>query len=147
MKNWLVLLLGLSFSGLSIAADYSQPEVAIEARKNQFEDIKASFKQLRYLIIQDQPDLQEARRYADEMAVLSQPLLQMFRTQSASGDTKALPRIWQSWPRFEKQMQDFIDLTEKTAESLKYANKEDARMYVQQTAKSCKSCHRFFKQR
>lgn len=147
MKVWFALLTGLILSGAAVAEDYSDPNKAINARQNQFEDIKASFKQLRFIVIQKQFDEKAAREEANQLVVLSQPLLEMFRTPSFQGDTKALDRIWENWPRFEKQMNEFIGLTEKTAESLKYANQEDARMYIDQAAKSCKSCHRLFKAR
>ncbi|MDX1321153.1 MAG: cytochrome c [Oceanospirillum sp.] len=147
MNKLVALLVGLMFTGNVIAADYSAPDVAIKARQDQFEDIKASFKQLRFIVIQKEFDASAAKAEADKLAELSQPLVEMFRVRSHEGDTKALDRIWDNWPRFEKQMLEFIDLTEKTADSLKYANQEDARMYVNRAAKSCKSCHRLFKAR
>ncbi len=147
MKVWIALLAGLIFTGNVLAADYSNPDVAIKARQDQFEDIKASFKQLRFLVIQKDFDAAAAKTEANNLAQLSQPMVDMFRVRSDKGDTKALDRIWDNWPRFEKQMNEFIELTEKTAESLKYANQEDARMYVDRTAKSCKGCHRLFKAR
>ncbi len=147
MNKLVALLVGLMFTGNVIAADYSAPDVAIKARQDQFEDIKASFKQLRFIVIQKEFDAAAAKAEADKLAELSQPLVEMFRVRSHEGDTKALDRIWDNWPRFEKQMLEFIDLTEKTADSLKYANQEDARMYVNRAAKSCKSCHRLFKAR
>ena len=147
MNKLVALLVGLMFTGNVIAADYSAPDVAIKARQDQFEDIKASFKQLRFIVIQKEFDAVAAKAEADKLAELSQPLVEMFRVRSHEGDTKALDRIWDNWPRFEKQMLEFIDLTEKTADSLKYANQEDARMYVNRAAKSCKSCHRLFKAR
>ena len=147
MNKLVALLVGLMFTGNVIAADYSAPDVAIKARQDQFEDIKASFKQLRFIVIQKEFDASAAKAEADKLAELSQPLVEMFRVRSHNGDTKALDRIWDNWPRFEKQMHEFIDLTEKTADSLKYANQEDARMYVNRAAKTCKSCHRLFKKR
>jgi len=147
MKAWVALLAGLVLSINAPAADYSNPDEAIKARQDQFEDIKASFKQLRFLVIQKQFDAMAAREEADKLVELSQPLVAMFRTRSDQGDTKALDRIWEHWPRFEKQMNEFVELTKKTADSLKYANQEDARMYVNQAAKSCKGCHRLFKAR
>ncbi|MFG1490819.1 cytochrome c [Oceanospirillum sp. HFRX-1_2] len=147
MKVWIALLAGLIFTGNVLAADYSNPDVAIKARQDQFEDIKASFKQLRFLVIQKDFDAAAAKTEANNLAQLSQPMVDMFRVRSDKGDTKALDRIWDNWPRFEKQMNEFIELTEKTAESLKYANQEDARMYVDRAAKSCKGCHRLFKAR
>lgn len=154
MKKLITLLLSISVSSFALAAtssgtsvEYRSPEIAIKARQDQFEDIKASFKQLRFAVIQKEFNAKDAQKYADEMAELSQPLVEMFRVRSDQGDTKALNRIWDNWPRFEKQMRDFIALTEKTSDSLKYANQEDARMYVDQAAKSCKSCHRLFKAR
>ncbi|WP_028303573.1 c-type cytochrome [Oceanospirillum maris] len=147
MRSLIVLLLSLSVFGSAVAADYSDPDVAIKARQDQFEDIKASFKQLRFEVIQKNLNVKAATQYANELADLSQPLLDMFRVRSHTGDTKALDRIWDNWPRFEKQMLEFQMLTEKAAESLKYANHEDARMYVDQAAKTCKGCHRLFKAR
>ncbi|WP_417594020.1 c-type cytochrome [Oceanospirillum sp.] len=147
MNRLFALILGLFWVGSVSAADYTDPNVATQARQDQFEDIKASFKQLRFILIQKEFDAGSARAEADKLAALSQPLLEMFRVRSDHGDTKALGRIWDSWPRFEAQMLKFIELTEKTAESLEYANQEDARMYIDQAAKSCKSCHRFFKKR
>lgn len=147
MKVWIALLAGLIFTGNVLAADYSNPDVAIKARQDQFEDIKASFKQLRFLVIQKDFDAAAAKTEANNLAQLSQPMVDMFRVRSDKGDTKALDRIWDNWPRFEKQMNEFIELTEKTADSLKYANQEDARMYVDRAAKSCKGCHRLFKAR
>lgn len=145
MKRFLFLVISLVFSVNVFATDYSSPEVAVKARQDQFEDIKASLKQLRFAVIQKDFNAKEAKRYADHMASLSQPLVEMFRVRSDIQGSKALDRVWDNWPRFEKQMREFIDLTEKTAESLKYGNQEDARMYVDQAAKSCKGCHRLFK--
>ncbi|WP_086479406.1 c-type cytochrome [Oceanospirillum sanctuarii] len=147
MKVWLTILAGFIFSGSVLAADYSNPDVAIKARQDQFEDIKASFKQLRFLVIQKKFDAAAAKSEANNLAELSQPLVEMFRVRSHQGDTKALDRVWDNWPRFEKQMNEFVDLTEQIADSLKYANQEDARMYVDRAAKTCKSCHRLFKAR
>ena len=147
MRSLIALLLSITIFGSALAADYSDPDVAIKARQDQFEDIKASFKQLRFEIIQKELNVKKAAQYSNELALLSQPLLEMFRVRSHTGKTKALDRIWDNWPRFEKQMLEFQSLTEKVAESLKYANQEDARMYVDQAAKTCKRCHRLFKAR
>ncbi len=147
MSRLFALILSLFLVGNASAADYTDPNVATQARQDQFEDIKASFKQLRFILLQKEFDVISARAEADKLAALSQPLLEMFRVRSDHGDTKALGRIWDSWPRFEAQMLKFIELTEKTAQSLELANQEDARMFVNQAAKSCKSCHRFFKKR
>ena len=147
MNKLSLLIMSLVFSGALWAADYSKPDVAISARQNQFEDIKASVNELRFELIKKAPDLKKARQHAVRLSTLSQPLIEMFRVRSAQGASKALDRIWDNWPRFERQMEQFIELTEQADESLRYANTEDARMYVDQIAKSCKSCHRLFKAR
>lgn len=145
MKKWFTLFFAFFFSATVYAAQSASPEDLIKARQDQFEEMKASFKELRFQVIQKQFNLAAARAEADKLAELSQPLLDMFRVRSDTGDTKALDRIWDNWPRFEKQMQEFVKLTEMTVESLEYGNQEDARMYVNQAAKSCKGCHRLFK--
>lgn len=145
MKKWFTLFFAFFFSATVYAAQSASPEDLIKARQDQFEEVKASFKELRFQVIQKQFNLAAARAEADKLAELSQPLLDMFRVRSDAGDTKALDRIWDNWPRFEKQMQEFVKLTEMTVESLEYGNQEDARMYVNQAAKSCKGCHRLFK--
>lgn len=147
MVRYIMLSLLLSAATLANAGDYSSASDAISARQDQFDAIKASFKQLRFNLIQKEFNAKEARSGARELMQLSAPLTDMFRVRSDQGDTKALARIWDNWPRFEKQMDEFIELTVKIDESLKYSNQEDALMYVNQAAKSCKSCHRFYKAR
>lgn len=133
------------FSTLAFAADYSDPAQAIKARQDQFEEIKTTFKQLRFDVMQKNFDAAATVKSAQKVAELSQPLLEMFRVRSDQGKTKALDRIWDNWPRFEQQMLDFVELNNKTVEALRYGNQDDAKDFIDQAAKSCKACHRLFK--
>lgn len=145
MKKIMLLALVWVFSTLSYAADYSDPAQAIKARQDQFEEIKTTFKQLRFDVMQKNFDAAATAKSAVKVAELSRPLLEMFRVRSDQGETKALDRIWDNWPKFEKQMLEFVELNNQTAEALRYGNQEDAKDFVDQAAKSCKSCHRLFK--
>jgi len=151
--NKLSLYFGLVlfFSSLSSfvwAEEYSKPEVAIKARIAQFKEIKTVFKKLRFeVVVNDEFNAKTAQNYTKQLVTLNKPLLKMFRVKSAEGKTKALAKVWQDWPRFERQMDYFVEAILNTDESLKYANREDATMYINQAAKSCKSCHRLFKKR
>ncbi|OPX55287.1 Cytochrome c556 [Oceanospirillum multiglobuliferum] len=145
MKTLMLITLAWVFSTTSYAADYSDPAQAMKARQDQFEEIKTTFKQLRFDVMQKNFDAAATAKSAQKVAELSQPLLEMFRVRSDQGKTKALDRIWDNWPRFEKQMLEFVELNNKTVEALRYGNQDDAKDFVDQAAKSCKSCHRLFK--
>ncbi len=151
--NKLSLYFGLvlffsSFSSSVWAEGYSKPGVAIKARIEQFKEIKTVFKKLRFeVVVNEEFNAKTAQNYTKQLVNLNKPLLKMFRMESAEGKTKALAEIWQDWPRFERQMDYFTEAILNTDEALKYANREDAAMYINQAAKSCKSCHRLFKKR
>lgn len=142
-----VLMLMIS-SGVYAGTQISDPDSAIKARQEQFKEIKTEFKQLRFeVVVNKNFSAERALKHADKVADLAQPLVDMFRVRSDQGDTKALPRVWDKWNRFERQMNDFRDITEQIAEALHYQNREDAIDFVNQAAKSCKGCHRYFKKR
>ncbi|MBB1486826.1 c-type cytochrome [Oceanospirillum sediminis] len=147
-RSILATLVFITSFGAYAGTQISDTDSAIKARQEQFKEIKTEFKQLRFeVVINEKFNAERALKHADKVADLTQSLIDMFRVRSDQGDTKALPVVWDKWNRFEQQMNDFRDITEQIAEALHYQNREDAADFVNQAAKSCKGCHRYFKKR
>lgn len=144
-----VLLSFFSIANQAYAAQSSEElEQLIQARQDQFEEIKSTFKQLRFEVVVNRNfDEKKATQYAKKLVELNKPLLGMFKERSDQGGTKASSQIWQKWPDFVKQMDRYQVASQNVLEPLRYANREDAAMYVNQAAKSCKGCHRLYKKR
>jgi len=127
-----VTLLLVSYS-VHAEQKYNLKQLAQE-RQDQFEEIKATFKQLRYeVVISSEFDEQKAKQYA--------------KVRSDQGQTKARSQIWKNWADFVKQMDRYRTASNNIIEPLRYANREDAAMFVNQAAKTCKACHRLYKKR
>lgn len=140
-----VLLPAIASVQASQKADTQQ---LIQARQDQFEEIKSAFKQLRYeIVVNPAFDERKAKQYALKLVELNKPLLTMFKERSDQGKTKARGQIWENWPDFVKQMDRYRTASSNVLEPLRYANREDAAMYVNQAAKTCKACHRLYKKR
>ena len=148
LKSFFLTITLLSVFSAAHAVQISDREKQIQARQDQFEEIKSTFKQLRYeVVINPSFDERKARQYALKLIELNKPLLTMFEERSDQGKTKARSQVWDHWPDFVKQMNSYRNASNSVLEPLRYANREDAAMYVNQAAKTCKACHRLYKKR
>lgn len=143
-----ILLSTIPMVNQTFAKELKDQEKLLQARQDQFEEIKSTFKQLRFEVVVNRNfDHKKATLYAKKLVELNKPLLSMFKEKSDQGKTKARSQIWQNWPDFVKQMDRYQNASKNVLEPLRYANREDAAMYVNQAAKSCKACHRLYKKR
>ncbi len=148
LKHFFLLAALLSAIGAVQASQKTDTQQLIQARQDQFEEIKSTFKQLRYeVVVNPAFDERKAKQYALKLVELNKPLLTMFKERSDQGKTKARDQIWENWSDFVKQMDRYRTASSNVLEPLRYANREDATMYVNQAAKTCKACHRLYKKR
>jgi len=121
-------------------------EKQVKYRKASFQMIKYHFKPLGAMAKGKKPfDADKAKKNADAIATLSHFPINGFQTKSLTKDSTSLPKIWDNWADFEKEMVKFqetvMDLSNNTSslEALKPA--------FAATAKTCKSCHKNYRKK
>jgi len=150
-KLFSVGMAGVLSLGINMAAyaDGDMSEEAIEYRAAAMEMIVWNFKPMGAMVSGKIPfDAQAFAKRAANVAVLSSMPLEGFIPGTDEGDTDAKAKIWENWEDFKAKMVKFEEKSGKLAEVAKTATsvKEVMRPFLN-TAKTCKGCHRKYKEK
>jgi cytochrome c556 len=150
MKNlFSVGIAGVLSLGINMAANAhgDMSEDAIEYREAVMEVIVWNFQPMGAMVKGKIPfDAQAFAKRAANLAALSSMPLEGFIPGTDKGDTDAKAEIWENWEDFEAKMAKFEEESGKLAEVAKTATsvEEVAPQFVN-TAKTCKGCHKKYK--
>jgi len=137
----LVLLLGASIAVLA----QSQPEDVIKYRRNVMKANGAHEAAIR-AILQGKVDYKnQLADHAKALENINKDIPSIFPKGSDSGETKALPAIWDNRAEFEKRAGD---AKQKSADFAKAAMTGDTQAVAakfKELGEACKSCHKDFR--
>lgn len=142
-----VVLLSLGLMLGPCAALASEPENYIKYRKAMMKAIgghmSASSQILRGKVSAD-GDLE---MHAASLAALTARLPRLFPDGSDFGETQAKEEIWENWDKFEQAAAASRDATARFAEAAGSGDLAAARTAQKAVGKSCKGCHKDFRQK
>jgi cytochrome c556 len=148
-----VAIVGLISTGFAIGAD---GEAAIKARKAFMdEELYGQFKVLAAYAKNGKGSLADVEKSAKAIAELSKKLTSHFPKGTGRGDypatlTRALPEIWQDWPRFEKEAQRLTEGSETLARLASAGDKDAVVDMIGPSGRhggtkiGCNECHKSF---
>lgn len=146
MKATKMVMAGLLALGISGVAAADQYEDAIEYRQAAFTLIKGNFGPMGAMVKGKIPfDSEAFAEYAANVAAIAQMADDGFIDGSDMGDTKAKAAVWEDRAEFDKQMNEFQQLTQELAVVAKSGDMDQIKPKFGATGKSCKSCHDDFK--
>ncbi len=142
----LVLAITLTLSSISLGAEQMDIEKAIEQRQDAFKAMKAEVKQLKEAMGDEPADSAAVREPAENILANAKSLIGTFPEGSHEGDTRAKKKIWKKWEDFEARQQELIAAAEQVLAASEAASENDLKKAFKVLAKSCKGCHKRYRQ-
>lgn len=120
-----------------------KPETELKMRKSTMDLINYNFSSLEAMAEGKRPfDKEEAARNADLVALLSALPKRFFgEATNIEGQTKAKPAVWQHRADFDKKMDAMATEAAKLPAAVRSGDMDAFRKQVDETGRSCKSCH------
>lgn len=123
-------------------------EKQVKYRKAAFQMIKFHWKPLAAMAkakAKAPYDAKAAKRNADAVAALSHYPINGFQVKGLTEKSTALLKIWDEWSEFENEMNQFKESTQIL--STQTATLETFKPAFADVAKTCKSCHKAFREK
>ncbi len=141
------VVLALGAASAVVAKERDPNEAAIAAREAAFTLMVANVGPMGKMAKGKMPFNQEefAKRAANLDALADMPW-EFFIPGSDKGKTEAKPEVWSKADDFKKMADDFQQETAKLVEVSKGGDQEAMFAQFGKTAKSCKACHKEFKE-
>lgn len=140
-----LLIYSLAFPAL--ANEFKNTDKAIKYRDSVFHVIAHNFSNIGAMIKGKKAyDAQAIVQRAYNIQALSHMALEGFIANSDKGDTEAKADIWQNKADFEQKMQNFQFSAAKLAKAAVAENKKEVKQAFSETAKTCKACHKLYKE-
>ncbi len=118
----------------------------VKYRKASFQMIKYHFRPLGAMVKGKAPfNSATAKANADALVTLSQFPLNGFQSKSITDKSTSLPKIWEDWDGFTKEMTAFQKATENMSQNT--SSLEALKTAFTETAKTCKSCHKNYRKK
>ena len=145
------ILLAITATAMIIPAvfanDFEKTEDAIKYRQAAYGLISFNFGEMGAMLKGEKPfDQDQFNIRAENVAVLSKLPHEAFVDGSDKGDTAALAEIWQDKADFDSKMNAFKDNAAALAIAAKSNDKNAIKAAFVDTGKSCKGCHKVYKE-
>lgn len=85
--------------------------------------------------------------HAQALAKLNRDLARLFPEGSDFGETKAKEAVWEDWDKFEQASKTASEATAAFAEAVGTGDREKIAAAFKEVGKSCKGCHKDFRQK
>jgi len=137
----------VSLSLVSIASAAAKPENAIKYRHAVMDAMKghvAAIALLAFNQVEDEDEFLED--HAEALADLSKELRVVFPAGSGTGETGALPAIWEQPEKFAKAVQAAADAAAALEDATEGGDRKTLVGAFKKVGESCKGCHENFRE-
>ena len=137
------ILLGLA---LLAAGQWAQADAEAEADyRHHVMEAVGGHMQAMATILKKQVHLDELSRHASSLADMAAVAPGIFPEGSLTGDSKALPAIWENPEDFQKAMQRFVSAANDMATAAQTSDMSQIGPAISKLGNACKGCHDSYK--